>query len=52
MNDLPDQENDMATASLEVEHYLAELQHPLKEGVLRLRTAILASDLPITEAVK
>lgn len=35
-----------------VEQYLAALEHPLKDGVLRLRAAILASGLPITEAVK
>lgn len=42
----------MGTASVEVEQYLAELEHPLKDGVLRLREVILSSDLPITEHVK
>ena len=41
----------MGTPSADVEQYLADLQHPLKEGVLRLRAAILASDLALTEHV-
>jgi hypothetical protein len=40
------------TPSAEVEQYLAELQHPLKEGVLQLRAAILGADPGITEHVK
>ena len=35
-----------------VEQYLAGLQHLLKEGVLLLRTTILASDPAITEHIK
>lgn len=42
----------MGAPSADVEQYLTELQHPLKEGVLRLRTAILASNPAITEHVK
>jgi hypothetical protein len=42
----------MGSPSADVEQYLAELEHPLKEGVLRLRAAILASDPAITEHVK
>jgi hypothetical protein len=42
----------MGTPSAEVEEYLAALEHPLKEGVLRLRTVILAADPEITEHVK
>ena len=42
----------MGAPSVDVEQYLTELQHPLKEGVLRLRTAILASNPAITEHVK
>jgi hypothetical protein len=42
----------MGTPSADVEQYLTVLQHPLKEGVLRLRAAILASVPAITEHVK
>ena len=35
-----------------VEQYLTDLEHPLKEGVLLLRTTILASDPAITEHIK
>jgi hypothetical protein len=42
----------MGTPSADVERYLMELQHPLKEGVLRLRAAILASAPAISEHVK
>lgn len=42
----------MASSSADVERFLADLEHPLKPGVLRLRAAILASDLAITEHVK
>jgi hypothetical protein len=42
----------MGTPSAEVEQYLAALEHPLKEGVLELREAILAADPAITEHVK
>jgi hypothetical protein len=42
----------MGTPSADVEHYLSELQHPLKEGVLELRTAILAADPALTEHIK
>jgi hypothetical protein len=34
----------MGTPSADVEQYLTDLQHPLKEGVLQIRAAILASD--------
>ena len=36
----------------DVDRFLAELDHPLKAGVERLRTAILASNGAITEHVK
>ncbi|MEU8615139.1 DUF1801 domain-containing protein [Actinoplanes sp. NPDC048791] len=42
----------MGTPSPDVEQYLTELQHPLKDGVLQLRTAILACDPAISEHVK
>ncbi|MBB2903487.1 hypothetical protein FHR75_004329 [Kineococcus radiotolerans] len=42
----------MGTTSTDVEHYLDDLQHPLKDGVLRLRAAILACDPDLTEHVK
>ena len=42
----------MGTPSADVEHYLSELQHPLKAGVLELRAAILAADPALTEHVK
>jgi hypothetical protein len=36
----------------DVERLLADLDHPLKEGVLQLREAVLAADPDITEHVK
>ncbi|GAA4981646.1 DUF1801 domain-containing protein [Kineococcus glutinatus] len=42
----------MGVASADVEQYLDELQHPLKDGVLQLRTAILTCDPDLTEHVK
>jgi hypothetical protein len=42
----------VGTPAADVEEYLTVLEHPLKEGVLRLRAAILASRLPITEHIK
>lgn len=42
----------MGTPSAEVEQYLAELEHPLKDGVLRLRAAVLGADPDLTEHVK
>ena len=42
----------MATPAGDVEQYLTDLQHPLKDGVLLLRTTILASDSAITEHIK
>ena len=36
----------------DVDRFLAELEHPLKAGVVQLRAAILASDDAITEHVK
>ncbi|MBU2665578.1 DUF1801 domain-containing protein [Actinoplanes bogorensis] len=36
----------------DVEEYLADLQHPLKDGVLRLRAVILAADPGISEHIK
>jgi hypothetical protein len=42
----------MGTPSADVEQYLAELHHPLKDGVLQLRAAILACDPAISEQVK
>ena len=42
----------MGTPSPDVEQYLAQLQHPLKDGVLQLRAAILACDPAISEHVK
>jgi len=38
--------------SPEVDEFLRELSHPLKEGVAELRDAILASDDAITEHIK
>jgi hypothetical protein len=38
--------------SPEVDELMAHLDHPLKEGVQRLRTAILASNDTITEHIK
>jgi hypothetical protein len=37
-------EDDVANTSAEVDQFMARLEHPLKEGVQRLRTAILASN--------
>jgi hypothetical protein len=42
----------MENRSPEVEEYLRELSHPLKDGVVLLRDAILASDDAVTEHVK
>ena len=42
----------MANTSVEVDQFMARLEHPLKEGVQRLRTAILASNDTITEHIK
>jgi hypothetical protein len=36
----------------DVERFLADLRHPLKEGVLLLRSTVLASDPAITEHIK
>ena len=36
----------------DVDRFMAALDHPLKDGVERLRTAILAADPAITEHVK
>ena len=38
--------------SSDVDRFLADLEHPLKDGVEQLRAAILASDDAITEHVK
>jgi uncharacterized protein YdhG (YjbR/CyaY superfamily) len=38
--------------SPEVDQFMASLDHPLTEGVQRLRTAILASNDTITEHIK
>jgi hypothetical protein len=45
-------EDDVANTSAEVDQFMARLEHPLKEGVQRLRTAILASNDTITEHIK
>jgi hypothetical protein len=42
----------VANTSAEVDQFMARLEHPLKEGVQRLRTAILASNDTITEHIK
>lgn len=42
----------MSNRSAEVDSYMQTLQHPLKEGVQRLRLAILESNGEITERVK
>jgi hypothetical protein len=39
-------------ASADVEQYLDDLHHPLKDGVLTLRAAILACNPDLTEHVK
>jgi hypothetical protein len=36
----------MGAPSADVEQYLTELQHPLKEGILQLRAAILPPTWP------
>jgi hypothetical protein len=38
--------------SPEVDEFLSELTHPLREGVVELRDAILACDDGITEHIK
>ncbi|NTW38416.1 MAG: DUF1801 domain-containing protein [Cellulomonadaceae bacterium] len=38
--------------SADVDRYMADLEHPLKAEIARLRAAILASDPTITEHVK
>jgi hypothetical protein len=40
------------SVSSDVDQFMAELDHPLKEGVVDLRRAILAADPGITEHVK
>jgi hypothetical protein len=40
------------SVSSDVDQFMAELDHPLKEGVVELRRAILAADPGITEHVK
>jgi hypothetical protein len=40
------------SVSPDVDRFMAELDHPLKEGVVDLRRAILAADPGITEHVK
>jgi len=40
------------SVSLDVDEFMAGLDHPLKEGVATLRRAILAADPGITEHVK
>jgi uncharacterized protein YdhG (YjbR/CyaY superfamily) len=42
----------VADTSAEVDQFMARLEHPLKEGVQRLRTTILASNDTITEHIK
>ena len=42
----------MTNRSVEVERYLATLDHPMKSGVMRLRSAILDSNAGISECVK
>ena len=46
------EDDPMGTPSAAVEQYLTALRHPLKEGVLQLRAAILAADPAISESVK
>lgn len=48
----PDQATSRNAADNSVDEYLAELEHPHKAGVERLRRAILAIDERITEEVK
>ena len=42
----------MTNRSVEVERYLTALEHPMKSGVQRLRSAILDSDAGISECIK
>ena len=42
----------MANRTTEVTDFLRELSHPMKQGVVTLRDAILASDDAITEHIK
>lgn len=42
----------MPKPTADVETFLADLEHPLKNGVVALRAAILASDAAITEHIK
>jgi uncharacterized protein YdhG (YjbR/CyaY superfamily) len=42
----------MPNRTQEVDQFIGELQHPLKEGVERLRSAILDSNSQITEHIK
>jgi hypothetical protein len=42
----------MANRASEVSDFLRDLSHPMKEGVITLRDAILASDSEITEHIK
>ncbi|WP_432510157.1 DUF1801 domain-containing protein [Kineococcus sp. SYSU DK001] len=42
----------MGTPSADVEQYLDDLRHPLKDGVLRLRAAVLGCDAGLGEHVK
>jgi hypothetical protein len=44
--------NRMASESREVDEFLGDLSHPLKDGIVRLRAAILASDGEISEHIK
>lgn len=42
----------MPTEAPEVAEFLQELEHPMKDGILKLRDAILASDDQITDHIK
>jgi len=42
----------MPNESPEVAEFLRQLSHPLKDGIIELRAAILASDEQITEQIK
>jgi len=42
----------MSRTSPDVDRFMAALEHPLKDGVQQLRTAILASDDGLSEHVK
>ena len=42
----------MPNESPEVAEFLPQLSHPLKDGIIELRAAILASDEQITEQIK